>query len=88
MHRRSLTFRAAALVASLAASLMMAQPAAAARAYCEFWALDSFGNVMARGWAFAARTSWACNRAERRCKRNMKGKPRPFRGCHRMRQAR
>lgn len=83
MHRRSLTLGAAALVASL----MMAQPAAA-RAHCEFWALDALGKVMARSWASAARMSWACNRAERRCKRALRGKPRPFRGCHRLGQAR
>jgi hypothetical protein len=86
MNRRRM-LGATAVALALGASLMLSQPAAA-RDYCEYRALDSFGKVVASGHGSAVKMSWACNRAERRCKRNLKGKGRPFKGCHRVGQAR
>ena len=78
---------AAAITLALGATLMLSQPAAA-RAYCEYRALDTYGKVVASGYGSAVKMSWACNRAARRCKRDLKGKGRPFKGCHRIGQAR
>lgn len=59
----------------LAASVMMTQPAVA-RPYCYYIAHDPGGKVMADGYAWAAKQSWACNRARRRCNRELERKRR------------
>lgn len=81
------TFSSLVLAAVLASGTSAVLPSpAAARAYCIYVALDSFGKVVARGEGSAVKMRWACNRAQRKCKRALKY--RPFRGCHRIGQAR
>ena len=66
---------AAAIAAISGANLMASQPAEA-RPSCLYYAVDASGKVMADGHAWAAKKSWACNRAERRCKRELERKRR------------
>lgn len=91
MHRRTLMLGAAGIASILCASLMLSQPAAA-RPYCEYRAYDPGGKLMADGRAWAAKTKWACNRARRRCNRELERKRRHGKagrgGCVRMEQAR
>ena len=70
------TILAAAAIASVAGgNLMLSQPAEA-RPACLYYAIDASGKVMADGHAWAAKKKWACNRAERRCKRELERKRR------------
>lgn len=70
-------FRFAALM--LAAgffAIAMAEPAYA-RKRCVYMAHDPFtGRMIADGWAKAIKKSWACNRARRRCNRELERKRR------------
>lgn len=75
MFLRTLTFGAASFVSVLTASLLVSEPASA-RPACMYVARDPMGNIMADGHAWAAKKSWACNRAERRCKRELERKRR------------
>ena len=55
----------------------MSAPAEAGRKRCVFMAHNPWnGHMVADGWAKAARSSWACNRAKRRCKRELNRKRR------------
>lgn len=49
---------------------------------------DPMGNMMADGWATAIKMSWACDRARRRCNRELERKRRQGRAgrgsCRRM----
>lgn len=65
----------AGVASILGASLMMGQPAEA-RPYCYYVARDPGGKIMADGYAWAAKQSWACNRARRRCNRELERKRR------------
>jgi hypothetical protein len=66
----------AATIASLVASNMMMSQPAEARSACYYIAHDPGGRMMANGHATAAKKSWACNRAERRCNRELERKRR------------
>ena len=55
--------------------MIMSQPAEA-RSKCYYIAWDASGNMMADGHASAVKRSWACNRAERRCNRELERKRR------------
>jgi hypothetical protein len=67
--------KGAAIVVVLAGSSMLSEPAAA-RAACMYIARDPLGNTMAEGHAWAIKKSWACNRARRRCGRELERKRR------------
>jgi hypothetical protein len=70
----------AAAIASIACTnLILSQPAEA-RPACMYIARDPLGNIMADGHAWAAKKSWACNRAERRCNRELERKRRQGKG--------
>jgi hypothetical protein len=69
------TFGAIALT-SIAMAFATAGGAEAARKRCVFMAHDASGHMMADGWAKAIKKSWACNRAERRCNRELDRKRR------------
>lgn len=75
MPWRTLMLGAAALSAIVGSNLMTSQPAEA-RPACYYIARDPSGNMMADGHAWAAKMSRACNRAERRCKRELERKRR------------
>lgn len=70
----------ALFLASFAATGIMlaaATPAEAARKRCVFMAHNPWtGAMVADGWARAAKISWACNRAQRRCSRELSRKRR------------
>jgi 3-hydroxy-3-methylglutaryl CoA synthase len=66
---------AGAIAALVGSNLIMTQPAEA-RSSCYYIAHDPAGKMMADGHATAAKKSWACNRAERRCKRELERKRR------------
>ena len=75
MPWRTIMLGAAALSAIVGSNLMTSQPAEA-RPACYYIARDALGNMMADGHAWAAKKSWACNRAERRCNRELERKRR------------
>ena len=75
MNGRPLILLAASLVSMLGTSLMTSQTAEA-RPACMYIARDPLGNNMADGHAWAIKKSWACNRAERRCNRELERKRR------------
>ena len=72
---KTLTLSTAGFASLVAASLVTSQPAAA-RPFCSYIAHDPFGKVMATGNAWAMKKSWACNRARRRCNRELERKRR------------
>lgn len=71
----SRTLAAAGIASIVATSVIMSGPAEA-RPYCLYIARDPLGNIMADGHAWAAKRSWACNRARRRCNRELERKRR------------
>ncbi len=75
MPWRTMMLGAAALASLVGSNLIMSQPAEA-RPACYYIARDPGGNMMADGHAWAAKKSWACNRAERRCNRELERKRR------------
>lgn len=75
MHWRMLVLAGAGVATVLSANLMTSQPAEA-RSSCYYVARDPHGNRMASGHATASRRSWACNRARRRCNRELDRKRR------------
>lgn len=75
MYWRTMTLAAARVASILSASVIISQPAAA-RPYCYYIARDPTGKIMADGYAWAAKQSWACNRAQRRCNRELERKRR------------
>lgn len=75
MSWRTMMLGAAAVASLVGTNLMMSQPAEA-RPACYYIARDPSGNMMADGHAWAAKKSWACNRAERRCNRELERKRR------------
>jgi len=66
---------AAAIASMVGTNLILSQPAEA-RPACMYIARDPLGNIMADGHAWAAKKSWACNRAQRRCNRELERKRR------------
>jgi hypothetical protein len=54
----------------LSAIVMMSHPAVA-RPYCYYIARDSDAKIIADGYAWAAKQSRACERAHRRCNREL-----------------
>ena len=87
MHWRMLALAGAGVATVLSTNLVTSQPAEA-RSRCVYMAHDPSGRTMANGWATASRMSWACDRARRRCNRELERKRRrgeAGRGsCHRM----
>lgn len=75
MPWRTIMLGAAAVASLVGSNMIMSQPAEA-RPACYYIARDPGGNMMADGHAWAAKKSWACNRAERRCKRELERKRR------------
>jgi uncharacterized low-complexity protein len=75
MLGRTLMLGAATIASLVASNMMMSQPAEA-RAKCYYIAWDPSGKMMADGHASAVKKSWACNRAERRCNRELERKRR------------
>jgi hypothetical protein len=75
MFYRTMILGAAAIASIAGTNLMLSQPAEA-RPACYYIARDPLGNIMADGHAWAAKKKWACNRAERRCKRELERKRR------------
>jgi hypothetical protein len=75
MSIRTLLLAAVALCSLPSASLVLSSPAAA-RPFCEYRAYDPMGKLMADGYAWAMKMSWACNRARRRCNRELERKRR------------
>lgn len=63
------------LASALGANVLASSPAEA-RPACMYIARDPAGNIMADGYAWAMKKSWACNRAERRCNRELERKRR------------
>ena len=72
---RTVALGAAGLASIVTASLLMSQPVEA-RPACMYIARDPSGKTMADGHAWAAKKSWACNRAKRRCNRELNRKRR------------
>ena len=66
---------AAGLASLFTATMITSQPAEA-RPSCYYVAWNPQGQAMANGLASAAKQSWACNRAERRCIRELERKRR------------
>jgi hypothetical protein len=75
MRRRFVALGAACLVTVVGQTLLLTAPAEA-RPACYYIARDPSGNIMADGHAWAMKKSWACNRAERRCNRELERKRR------------
>ena len=75
MYWRTLILGAVGMASVLGTSLVMSEPASA-RPACMYIARDPMGNVMADGYAWAMKKSWACNRAQRRCNRELERKRR------------
>jgi hypothetical protein len=75
MPWRTMMLGAAAVASLVASNMIMSQPAEA-RPACYYIAWDASGKMMADGHAWAAKKSWACNRAERRCNRELERKRR------------
>jgi len=75
MHWRFLTLGAAGVASILSANILLSQPVEA-RPACMYIARDPGGNIMADGNAWAAKKKWACNRARRRCNRELERKRR------------
>lgn len=73
---RTLILGAAGMACVLGTTLMTSEPAEAARKRCYFIARDPLGNIMADGHASGLKMKWACNKAERRCKRHLEHKRR------------
>jgi hypothetical protein len=91
MSWRTLALAAAGTASILGAGLTMSQPAEA-RSRCTFVARDTSGRIVADGFASAIKMSWACNRAQRRCNRELQRKLRRGigqrgGGCHKLEQA-
>lgn len=63
-------------LAAIVASFAAAPPAEAGMKRCVYMAHDGSGHMMADGWAHALKESRACNRAERRCNRELERKRR------------
>lgn len=72
---RTMMLGATAIASIAGTNLILSQPAEA-RPACYYIARDPLGNIMADGHAWAAKKSWACNRAERRCTRELERKRR------------
>jgi hypothetical protein len=72
---RKLALGTACLIAVLGQNVLLSR-SADARPSCYYMARDPLGNMMADGHAWALKKSWACNRAERRCKRELERKRR------------
>jgi len=70
-----ITLGATGIVSILGANFTASQPAEA-RPACMYIARDAAGNFMAQGNAWAMKKSWACNRARRRCNRELERKRR------------
>ena len=75
MPLKTMILAATGLASLISVNVMTSQPAEA-RPACLYHALDPLGKIMADGHAWAAKKSWACNRAERRCKRELERKRR------------
>lgn len=75
MNWRFITLGTAGIASILGANLMLSQPVEA-RPACMYIARDFSGKIMADGDAWAAKKSWACNRARRRCNRELERKRR------------
>lgn len=75
MPWRTMMLGAAAIASIVGTNLMMSQRAQARPAGYTL-ARDPLGNMMADGHAWAEKKSRACNRAERRCKRELERKRR------------
>ncbi len=75
MPWKSFILGAAGLASFFTATVIATQPAEA-RPSCYYVAWDSQGCPMADGHAWAVKKSWACNRAERRCNRELERKRR------------
>jgi hypothetical protein len=75
MMMRRLALGTACLIAVLGQNVLLSR-SADARPSCYYMARDPLGNMMADGHAWALKKSWACNRAERRCKRELERKRR------------
>jgi len=75
MPWRTLMLATAGVASLISVNVMTAQPVEA-RPSCLYYARDPMGNIMADGHAWAIKKSWACNRAERRCKRELERKRR------------
>jgi hypothetical protein len=75
MFWRTLVLGAVGMASVLGTSLVMSEPASA-RPACMYIARDPMGNIMADGHAWAIKKSWACNRAQRRCNRELERKRR------------
>lgn len=75
MPWKSMILGAAGLASLISVNVMSSHPVEA-RPACLYYARDPLGNIMADGHAWAAKKSWACNRAERRCKRELERKRR------------
>lgn len=75
MNWRMITLAAAGIAPVFCTSLLLSQPAEA-RPSCMYIARDPAGNIMADGDAWAMKKKWACNRARRRCNRELERKRR------------
>ena len=75
MHWRFMTLGAAGIASMLSTNFMLSQPVEA-RSACMYVARDLGGRIIADGDAWAAKKSWACNRARRRCSRELNRKRR------------
>jgi hypothetical protein len=75
MFWRTLILGAVGMASVLGTGLVMSEPASA-RPACMYIARDPMGNIMADGHAWAIKKSWACNRAQRRCNRELERKRR------------
>lgn len=63
-------------IAAAAFSMLGVGTAEAGMKRCVYMAHNPSGQMMADGWAYALKQSRACNRAERRCKRELERKRR------------
>jgi hypothetical protein len=75
MKKRWLALIAICFAAALGQTVLLTETAQA-RPSCYYIARDPLGNMMADGHAWAMKKSWACNRAERRCNRELERKRR------------
>jgi hypothetical protein len=75
MHWRILALAGAGVATVLSTSLVTSQ-LAEARSRCVYMAHDPQGRMMADGWATASKMSRACDRARRRCNRELERKRR------------
>jgi len=70
MSLRILAFAGAGLAAFMGISLTTSQPAEA-RTYCGYQAINAAGQVVAYGQGSASKFKRACDRARRRCQREL-----------------